>query len=157
MSAHSSTFPNQCFATFVGAQRVPKLKTHAPAGKTRNNASPVRARINSRSNSASPPSTVSIKRPCAVVVSAHASARDRNPASLPVIAARVFEKVSGRACQPVEPRYHHYVEKRGEKCDLFIGPTPQSPNNHHLPAESSICGSSRADCGILCYTTDDLQ
>ncbi len=31
------------------------------------------ARINSRSNSASPPSTVSIKRPCAVVVSAQVS------------------------------------------------------------------------------------
>ena len=43
--------------------------------------SPVRARISSRSNSARPPSTVSIKRPCAVVVSAHVSPSDRNPAS----------------------------------------------------------------------------
>ena len=33
----------------------------------------VRLRINSPSNSANPPRTVSIKRPCAVVVSAHAS------------------------------------------------------------------------------------
>jgi hypothetical protein len=37
------------------------------------NPSPVRMRISSRSNSARPPNTVSIKRPCAVVVSAHAS------------------------------------------------------------------------------------
>jgi hypothetical protein len=40
--------------------------------------SPVLARINSRSNSASPPSTVSISRPCDVVVSAQASARTRS-------------------------------------------------------------------------------
>ena len=38
--------------------------TRARLGRSR--PSPVRARINSRSNSASPPSTVSIKRPCAV-------------------------------------------------------------------------------------------
>jgi hypothetical protein len=34
----------------------------------------------SRSNYANPPSTVSISRPCAVVVSAHVSPSDRNPA-----------------------------------------------------------------------------
>src|SRR5438067_3623461 len=37
------------------------------------------ARIRSRSNSASPPSTVSISRPCDVVVSAHVSPRERKP------------------------------------------------------------------------------
>jgi hypothetical protein len=42
--------------------------------------SPVRARISSLSNSASPPSTVSISRPCAVVVSAQVSFRLRKPA-----------------------------------------------------------------------------
>src|SRR3954471_22507475 len=35
--------------------------------------SAVRARVRSRSNSANPPSTVNISRPCDVVVSAHAS------------------------------------------------------------------------------------
>jgi hypothetical protein len=35
--------------------------------------SPVRVRINSRSNSANPPNTVSINRPCGVVVSAQVS------------------------------------------------------------------------------------
>ena len=38
--------------------------------------SPVRARITSRSNLASPASTVSIKRPCGVVVSAHEKRAD---------------------------------------------------------------------------------
>jgi hypothetical protein len=52
----------------------------------------LRARIRSRSNSASPPSTVSISRPCAVVVSAQASPKERNPALLPVIAASVFSR-----------------------------------------------------------------
>jgi hypothetical protein len=36
-------------------------------------------------DSARPPKTVSIKRPCGVVVSAHTSAKDRKPACLPVI------------------------------------------------------------------------
>jgi hypothetical protein len=39
------------------------------------------------SNSASPPRTVNIKRPCAVVVSAHASAKDRKRAFFSVIAS----------------------------------------------------------------------
>jgi hypothetical protein len=52
----------------------------------------VRARISSRSNSASPPRTVSINRPCAVVVSAHASPRERNPAFLLVMVARVLRR-----------------------------------------------------------------
>jgi hypothetical protein len=54
----------------------------------RSRPSPVRARISSRSNSASPPSTVSIKRPCGVVVSAHASPSDRNPAPTFAIVSR---------------------------------------------------------------------
>jgi len=53
---------------------------------------PVRARIGSRSNSASPPRKVSINRPCAVVVSAHASPSERKPAFFAVIAPRVFNK-----------------------------------------------------------------
>ncbi len=40
----------------------------------------------------SPPSTVSISRPCDLVVSAHASPKDRNPAFLLVIAASVFNR-----------------------------------------------------------------
>ncbi len=52
----------------------------------------MRARINSRSNSARPPSTVSIRRPWGVVVSAHVSPSERKPACLPVIAARVLRR-----------------------------------------------------------------
>ena len=63
-----------------------------PRAFARSRPSPVRARIRSRSNSASPPSTVSISRPCDVVVSAHASPSDRKPAFLPVMAARVFNR-----------------------------------------------------------------
>jgi len=55
---------------------------------------PVQARINSRSNSAKPPNTtVSVRRPYGVVVSAHASLfSERKPAPLPVIAASVFKR-----------------------------------------------------------------
>ncbi len=42
----------------------------------------VRLRINSRSNSARPPRTVSVKQPCGVVVSAQVSRSDRKPAPL---------------------------------------------------------------------------
>ena len=52
-----------------------------PRSLARLRPSPVRARINSRSNSARPPSTVSISRPWALVVSAHASLSDLKPAS----------------------------------------------------------------------------
>jgi hypothetical protein len=52
-----------------------------------------RVRIRDRvPNSARPPSTVSISRPCDVVVSAHASPSERKPAFLPVIAASVFNR-----------------------------------------------------------------
>jgi hypothetical protein len=53
---------------------------YTPRAFARTRPSPVRARINSRSNSAKPPSTVSINRPWGVVVSAHASANDLNMA-----------------------------------------------------------------------------
>src|SRR3984957_2497844 len=48
--------------------------------------------INSRSNSARPPSTVSISLPCAVVVSAQVSRRDRKPAPLSATVPRVLSK-----------------------------------------------------------------
>src|SRR5215813_8426158 len=51
-----------------------------PRSLARFRPSPVRARISSRSNSAKPPRTVSISRPCAVVVSAHVSLSERKPA-----------------------------------------------------------------------------
>jgi hypothetical protein len=57
----------------------------------------VRARISSRSNSASPPNTVSISRPCAVVVSAHASLSDLKPAPALAITSRMFRRVAGAA------------------------------------------------------------
>ena len=63
-----------CFVSFGGRP----IRT--PRARARFLPSPVRARMSSRSNSASPPSTVSINRPCGVVVSAHVSANERNPA-----------------------------------------------------------------------------
>ena len=56
--------------------------------------SPVRTRINSRSNSASPPRTVNIRRPWAVVVSAQVSPSDLNVA--PDL------RRSGRECWPAQ-------------------------------------------------------
>jgi hypothetical protein len=63
------------------------VRTERPRSFARLRPSPVRARINSRSNSAKPPSTVSISRPWALVVSAHASWRLLKPAPRAVIAA----------------------------------------------------------------------
>ena len=51
-----------------------------PRALARCRPSPVRVRIRSRSNSARPPRTVSISRPCEVVVSAQVSRSDLNPA-----------------------------------------------------------------------------
>src|SRR2546427_4687729 len=52
----------------------------------------VRARISSRSNSAKPPRTGSIRRPCGVVVSAQASPGDLKPAPVAVMAASVLSR-----------------------------------------------------------------
>src|ERR1019366_7061457 len=68
------------------------LPIFTPRALARSRPSPVRAWINALSDSASPPSTASIKRPCAVVLSAHVSPRDRNPAFFAVIAATVFKR-----------------------------------------------------------------
>ena len=54
--------------------------------------SPFLARISSRSNSARPPSTVSISRPCGVVVSAQASPSDLNAAPVLPTASRILSK-----------------------------------------------------------------
>jgi hypothetical protein len=79
-----------------------------PFALARARPSPVRMQISSRSNSASPPKTVSIKRPCAVVVSAHVSPSDGKPALLGDRRERV-QQVTGRSSQPVKPRHHHHV------------------------------------------------
>jgi hypothetical protein len=63
-----------------------------PRALARARPSPVLALIGSRSNSAKPPSTVSIKRPCAVVVSAHASANDLNVAPALLMASRMLRR-----------------------------------------------------------------
>src|SRR5580704_16112421 len=54
--------------------------------------SPVRAKISDRSNSASPPRTVSISLPCGVVVSAQGSARDRKPAPFSATVASTLRR-----------------------------------------------------------------
>jgi len=63
-----------------------------PRAIARSRPSAVRARINPFSNSASPPSIVSINRPHGVVVSAHVSAKERKPDLRSAIAARVFNR-----------------------------------------------------------------
>jgi hypothetical protein len=73
--------------------------------------SPVRGRISSPSNSASPPNTVSISRPCAVVVFAQLSPSNWKPALRSAIAPRVLRRSrveraspAGRAWSPSAPR-----------------------------------------------------
>jgi hypothetical protein len=65
--------------------------------------------ISARSNSARPPKTVSISRPCAVVVSAQASASDLKPA--PGFRNRVedVEQVARGSGEPVKPRHHQHI------------------------------------------------
>ena len=63
-----------------------------PRALARSRPSLVRARISSRSNSAKPPSTVKIRRPWRVVVSAHVSPSERKPGRLAVIAASVLRR-----------------------------------------------------------------
>src|SRR5712691_2177152 len=72
---------------FNGAQLSRGRPNRTPRSFARLRPTPVRARINSRSNSARPPSTVSISRPWALVVSAQASLRLLKPAPRSAIAA----------------------------------------------------------------------
>ena len=65
---------------------------------------PVRARINSRSNSAKPASTVSISLPWELVVSAQISLSDFEPAPRCVIASNDIEKISDGSHQYVKAR-----------------------------------------------------
>src|SRR5262249_45573683 len=78
----------QCLLALMGSQ-LPRPAEATPRSLARF-LPPVRARISSRSNSARPPSTVSISRPCAVVVSAQVSFRLRKPAPA-LISIRRFE------------------------------------------------------------------
>jgi len=83
--------------------------SRTPRAFARSRPSPVRARISSRSNSAKPPSTVSINRPCGVVVSAQASFRDRKPALRSPMAASVFRRsrvVRASRSSPLPGRGH---------------------------------------------------
>jgi hypothetical protein len=96
-----------------------------PAALARARPSPVRVRINSRSNSARPPRTVSIKRPCAEVVSAHASPSERKAGFLLGDRYKRVQQVAGRAGEAIKPRHHHHVAGGdfGEK------PTKRRPVN----------------------------
>jgi hypothetical protein len=75
---------SDCFPALMARQLWLATEDN-PLAFARSRPSPVRVRISSRSNSANPPNTVSIKRPCAVVVSAHVSLRDLNPAPFSAI------------------------------------------------------------------------
>ena len=77
-------------ATSGWRPRKPSCVSRRRSSSLRPLASLAGARIKSRSNWARPPSTVSIGRPCEVVVSAHASPSEPKPACLLVIAASVL-------------------------------------------------------------------
>src|ERR1035441_662265 len=70
--------------------------------------------LRSFSNSANPPSTVTISRPCAVVVSAHASPSERKPALRSVTVPRVCRLEDRR-----ESDAHNPVQRRPE--GLWLG------------------------------------
>src|SRR4030095_5071479 len=73
-------------------ERVRELQAEANKLLARLRPSPVRPRISSLSNSAKPPSTVSISLPCGVVVSAQTFLRLRKPASRSPTVAKTFNK-----------------------------------------------------------------
>ena len=81
---------------------------HHPLALARSRPSLVRLRINSRSNSAKPPRTVSINLPCAVVASAQVSRSDLNPAPLsattPIRLRRSLVDQASRSRRPKTPR-----------------------------------------------------
>jgi hypothetical protein len=91
--------------------------------------SPVRARISSRSNSAKPPSTVSISLPCGVVVSAQVSLRLRKPAPRSLIVANTLSRsrverasrssLVTTSTSPTTSKMGGFREARRNKVDLF--------------------------------------
>jgi hypothetical protein len=96
-----------------------------PLAFARARPSPVLVRISSRSNSASPPNTVSIKRPWAVVVSAQVSLSDLKP-FLGDRSQQVQEIARGSR-QAIEPGDDQYVALREYRHQahqlLAIGPS----------------------------------
>ena len=54
---------------------------------------------------------MSISRPCDVVVSAHASPKERNPAFLGGHGGKGVQQVAGGSCQPVEPCHADFVAR----------------------------------------------
>ena len=95
-------------------------------------------RIRSRSNSASPPSTVSMSRPCEVVVSAHGSVSDRNPALRSAIAASVFHQIPRRSREPVKTRHHRHVAQLQPSINRRSGaPSVLAPLTRNLRGRSS--------------------
>ncbi len=73
--------------------------------------SPVLDRISSRSNSAKPPRTVSISRPCGLVVSAQVSLSDLKPAPRSLQCLDDVQQVAGGTRQPIEARDHQHVTR----------------------------------------------
>jgi hypothetical protein len=96
-----------CFASRESCNRFLPLMGRQLAGPAEFDAallrtlatSPVRARINSRSNSARAPRTVNINRPCGLVLSAQVSFKDLKPA--PRLVTDDVEQILCRAGQPV--------------------------------------------------------
>jgi hypothetical protein len=80
--------------------------------------SPVLARISSRSNSAKPPSTVSIRRPCGLVVSAQVSFNERKPAPRLDTASMTFRR--SRDERASRSRSHHHQHVTGLQAAYYL-------------------------------------
>ena len=101
-------------------QRVTPMQgvpNRTPRAFARFRASLVRDAIKCRSNSASPPTTVRISRPCGVVVSAQASRSERKLAFASPIVAKILRSSRVDRSKPVQPRHKHDVAfvKLGQK------------------------------------------
>jgi len=110
--------------------------------------SPVRARISSRSNSAKPPNTVNISRPCGLVVSAQVSFSERKPAPRFVMASMTLSRSrveraslstsSTRSASPVSS----WTNGRREACrnsNLIASAPHLLTTSHYTQSRSSRC------------------
>jgi hypothetical protein len=120
---------------------------------------PIAGKPSKNRNSASPPSTVSIRRPCAVVVSDHASPSERKPAFLAVIAASVFNRSRvNRASRSSRVTIHYIagfklVEQTAKLCPVGSArhspehlARPVLPQRRHLSGDALTVGPDPRGC-----------
>jgi hypothetical protein len=102
----------------------------------------VRARISSRSNSAKPPKTVNISRPCGVVVSAQASPNDLKPAPALAITSRILS----RSRVDRANRSSRVTTRTSPRSRLKFGrPAALTPHQRREAVERLTKGEAQAD------------